>query len=243
MISGNGIINCFGKSLFIKIFIMTLIYLLLLTINSGLGSTPDGLKILSGSGSGELLLNFTTQDAIPVLSGSYSYDLVDLHIPPISSVFNVTSSNKAGYSYTFPGAYIPGKPNNFTVTANKVKNLNIGLKKLQGSYKNSSTVWEGKYTRIWITSQILADKNGIATTTSDLLSPGSYDIKIFGDAAENTSQVNLTMTLIKKIIVNGKFNISINTTGFPSGKYLITAKALNGSFSLDDVKLDGLPAL
>ena len=60
-------------------------------------------------------------------------------------------------------------------------------------------------------------KNGTATTTNDMISPGSYEIKIFGDATENVSKVNLTMTLVKKLIVNGKFNVSVNMTGFPSG--------------------------
>lgn len=46
-----------------------------------------------------------------------------------------------------------------------------------------------------------------------------------------------------KIIVNGRFNIGINTTGFPSGNYSITAKALNGSLRLDEIKLEGLSAL
>jgi hypothetical protein len=99
-------------------------------------------------------------------------------------------------------------------------------------------VWKGEYTRTWITSQILADENSVATTTSDLLSPGSYQVKIFGDAADNVSQVNLTMTLVKKMILNGRFNIGINTTGFPAGNYSITAKALNGSFCLDEIRLE-----
>ena len=91
---------------------------------------------------------------------------------------------------------------------------------------------EGQIHEIWVTSQILADKNDVATTTSDLLSPGSYDVKIFGDAAENVSQVNLTMTLIKKIIVNGRFNIGINTTGFPSGKLFDNCKGTEWISSL-----------
>lgn len=193
----------------------------------------SGEKQLTGVGYGELLLKFTIQDTVLVFSGSYSYDLASIHIPPIEA-FNVTSTNKSGYSYSLPGVYIPGKPNNFTVTASGVKNLNIGLRK--------DPVKTGiNHTRVWITTQILADKNGMATTTSDLLSPGSYQVKIFGSVAENVSHVDLTMTLVKKIIVNGRFNIDINTAGFPSGNYSITANALNGSFRLDEMRLDGLP--
>jgi len=196
-------------------------------------------KQLTGVGYGELLLKFAIQDTAPVISGRYSYDLTDIHIPPIEG-FNVTSTNKSGYSYSLPGVYIPGKPNNFTVTATRVENLNIGLRKdpvKTGVNNNGAWITTQILARTWITTQILADKNGIATATSDLLSPGSYQVKIFGDAVENVSQVNLTMTLVKKIIVNGPFRIGFNTTGFPSGSYSITAKALNGSFNLNELAI------
>ncbi len=203
-----------------------------------MGLTPGEMRI-SGVGSGELLLNFTIQDTTPVFEGSYSYDLVGIHIPPIEG-FNVTSNpGKSGYSYTLPGVYIPGKPNNFAVSASKVKNLNIGEQMDQGSYQNSSMVFKPEFTRIWVTSQVEAGSNGTATTTNDMLSPGGYQIKIFGDAAENASRVNLTMTLIKKVIVNGNFNIGVNMTGFPSGKYEMSAKAVNGSVRLDEINLEG----
>ncbi len=212
--------------------------ILLSLFSSGMGLALEEPKVISGRGTGELLLNFTIQDTVPVFSGSYSYDLVGIHIPPIET-FNVSSSDKSGYSYSLSGVYLPGKPNNFTVTTSNVKNLNIGLKKLQGRYENTSMVWKGTYARIWVTSQIQADENSTATTTSDLLSPGVYQAKIFGDAADNATRVNLTMTLVKKIIVNGPFNLRINTTGFPSGDYTITAKALKGSFLLDEMTLEG----
>jgi len=207
-----------------------------------------GDMMISGVGSGELLLNFTIHDTAPVFDGSYSYDLMGIHIPPISSDFNVSTPvirknsngiNVNGYAYETEGFYMPALPNDFTVSANKVKNLNIGVKKSQGSYKNSTTVWEGTYDRIWVTSQIEAGNNGTAATTSNLISPGSYDIKIFGDAAENVSKVNLTMILVKKLVVNGRFNVDVNMTGFPSGNCKVSAEALNGSVKLDELNLEG----
>ena len=72
-----------------------------------------------------------------------------------------------------------------------------------------------------------------------LISPGIYDARIFGDAA-NVSQVDLTMTLVKKIFINGKFHLSINTTGFPAGNYSIDVQAQNGTVRLDEIALDGL---
>jgi hypothetical protein len=198
-------------------------------------------KIISGSGIGELLLTITIKRSLPVFSGKYSFDVVGINIPPFSSEFDVTpKEGLAGYAYDLAGISLPGKPNNFTVSARPVNDINVGLKKLQGSYENSSMVWKGRRSRIWVTTQIPADSHGIATADSDLLSPGNYQAKIFGDAADNASRVDLTMTMVKKMIVKGKFNLSINTSGFPSGNYSISAKALNGSLSLDELAVDGL---
>ena len=189
-------------------------------------------KMISGVGEGELILTAVITHTVPVLSGMYSYNIAGINIPPISVPMKITGS-KYGYSYNITDVYMPNKPNNFTVSAYAVRNLNIGLKKdpVEGG---------ANFTRVWVTSQILADKDGRATTESDLLSPGRYQFMLFGEAAENTSQVELTMTLVKKIIVNGRFDLAINTSGFPSGDYSISASALNGSFNLDELTVGGL---
>lgn len=191
-------------------------------------------KIISGSGIGELLVAITVKRSLPVFSGKYSFDIVGINIPPFSSEFEVTpKEGLAGYAYDLAGISLPGKPNNFTVSARPVNNINVGLRKLP--------VKDGiNHTRIWITTQIPANSHGIATADSDLLSPGNYQAKIFGDAADNASKVDLTMTMVKKMIVKGRFNLSINTSGFPSGNYSISAKALNKSLSLDELTVDGL---
>ncbi len=191
-------------------------------------ATSFPVGTVSGNGSGELLLTFTVRDTVPVSSGRYSYDVVGINIPPISTPWNVTGS-RLGYAYDLPGLYMPNKPNNFTVTAEGVKNLNIGLKKLQGDR-----------TRMWVTTQIGAAEDGRATTETDLISPGPYHAKIFGDAAEDASQVNLIMTMVKKIVVEGRFSLSLDTTGFPSGEYMIAVEAVNGSFSFDEIAIGGL---
>jgi len=135
---------------------------------------------------------------------------------------------------------MPSKPNNITISAFGVEDLNIGLNKLQGSYENSSMVWEGKQSRIWISSQAKADDQGYAFIDTDLVSPGIYHVKVFGDAAINATQVDLTMTMVKKIFIDGKFDLAIDTTGFPSGNCSISVKALNGPVSLDMLNIDGL---
>ena len=191
-------------------------------------------KTISGTGNGELLLKITIKKSLPVFSGKYSFDVVGINIPPFSSKFNVTpKEGLAGYEYDLAGISLPGRPNNFTVSGQYVKNINVGLKKLP--------VRSGiNHTRIWVTTQIPADSNGVAIADSDLLSPGNYHAKIFGDAADNASQVDLTMTMVKKMIIKGRFNLSINTTGFPAGNYSISAKAINGSLSLDELAVEGL---
>lgn len=218
-----------------------LILLIPIILAIGMGSASESTKTISGSGHGELLLEFIIYSAAPVISDSYSYYIEDIHIPPFSSTFNVSypyaPRELSGYAYDTNGIYIPGMPNNFSVTAIGVKNLNIGLKKQQGSYENSSNVWDGEYTRLWISSQAVANDQSVAKLESYLISPGIYQAKIFGDAAENVTNVNLTMTLVKKVIVNGRFNLSINMKGFPAGNCSINAKALNGSFSLDELAL------
>ncbi len=163
-------------------------------------STENEVTI-SGVGLGELSLIVSFKDTIPVFAGRYSYDLVGINIPQ--------------------------RPNNFTITASEVKNLKLGLKKIQDNT-----------TRIWVT-QTFAAPEGRATAQSDLPSPGNYHVKIFGDAADGASEVDMELTAVKKIKASGDFSLSIDISGFPAGKYTITAKALNGCFT--DLTLDGLP--
>ncbi|MDD4161422.1 MAG: hypothetical protein PHW87_02970 [Methanothrix sp.] len=187
--------------------------------------SADNDKILSGKGNGNLLVTLSIKTTVPTFSGRYMYDIVGLNMPPLSSSIKISSSNDKGYNLSMPGIFIPGKPNNFTIAASKVKNINVGVMKLQGDMQ-----------RIWVSSQFPADGSGTARAESDLISPrGSYHVKIFGEAAENETEVDLTMNLEKMVIVDGPFNLAINTTGFPAGSYRVSAKALNGSFSFDEI--------
>jgi hypothetical protein len=188
-------------------------------------------KILSGSGKGEVLLTLSIETIVPTFSGRYMYDIVGLNVPPLSTPVKIIGLDpkkfpRGGYDYKLQGMYIPGKPNNFTITASGVKDLNVGLMKLQGNLE-----------RTWVSSQFLADKSGMARAETDLISPnGSYHVKIFGAANENETRVDLMMTVVKKLIISGPFDLLINTTGFPDGNYSISAKAINGSFSFDELK-------
>ncbi len=192
---------------------------------------------ISGIGYGDLLLTFTVNKVLPVFSGRYSYDINGIHVPPISTPVQVESTEEKGYSYDLLNVYIPGKPNNFTVSASGVKTLSIGIKELPGR-NETNAIWKTESPRTWVSTQAKADEKGIATIDSDLISPSIYDVKIFGDAVEDVSRVNLTMTVVKKLVVNGQYNLSINTTGFPEGDYSFGIKALNGTFKMDEISLE-----
>lgn len=195
----------------------------------------DEEKQISGIGYGELLLTFTINNVLPVFSGRYSFDVTGIRMPPISTPLKLdyADSINTGYGYNYPNVSIPGKPNDFIVSVSGAKTLSVGLRKRQGLYEDPDTLFDGSNTRSWISTQAEADEKGTATIKSDLVSPGIYQAKIFGNAAENASQVNLAVTVVKKLVVKGPFNLSLNTTGFPDGDYKISIKALNGAFRID----------
>lgn len=186
------------------------------------------VKILSGSGKGEILLTISVKRSLPVFQGRYSDDIVGISMPPLASNWTVTGS-KDGYSYDLPGVHMPKKPNNFTVLARGVKNLQIGVRKDPTNYAN--------FTRAWISAQATAGSDGTATIDNDMISPGRYHFKVFGEAAENVSQVALEMKVVKRLVIDGSFKLALNTTGFPSGSYSFNARALNGSMGLDEIDL------
>ncbi len=189
-------------------------------------------KTISGSGFGEVILTVSVESVIPVFEGRYSYDIVGAYMPPISSNWTVNGS-KNGYAYELPGVHMPDKPNDFTIIARGVKNLNIGVRKEQAAK-------EGNFFRSWVSAQTLADDNGTATVEDDRISPGKYQFKVFGDAADNTTEVALELKVVKKLVINGDFTLSLNTDGFPPGNYSISARAINGSLRLDEMSIAGL---
>ncbi len=188
-------------------------------------------RVISGSGDGEVLLTISVESLLPVFQGRYSYDIVGVTMPPISSNWTVTSS-KDGYSYDLPGVHMPKKPNNFTVTVGGVKNLNVGVRR---EFAGAGV----GFTRAWVTSQALAGDDRRAAVESDLVSPGRYQFKVFGDAADNVTQVILELKVTKKLLISGDFNLALDTDGLPSGNYSISARALNGSLRLDEVEIVG----
>ncbi len=186
-------------------------------------------KILFGDGKGETLLTIHLSNILPVFHGRYSMDIVGANMPPISSNWTVTGTTN-GYSYDLPGIHMPNKPNNFTIIAGNVKNLNVGVKKDPMEGRSNTT-------RTWISTRANADEEGIARIDNDMISPGRYQFKIFGDAIDNATQVVLEIKVVKKLVVNGKFNLALNTSGFPASDYSIDAKAINDTIRFSEISL------
>ena len=96
-----------------------------------------------------------------------------------------------------------GFNNLFTVEAKGAKNLNVRVKMV-----------------LWVTKSSKASGD-TATVSQSNVPPGTYKIKIDGNAGEGVSEVNLKITAFQKIKAdsNGNFSYSYNTTAVPPGNF------------------------
>ncbi len=187
----------------------------------------EGKEItISGSGEGEILIILSFRTKVPVFSGSYSYNISQVRLPPLSIPFQLKSSGN-GYDLKLPGILIPSRPNNIALTASPVESMNVALMRLDEGARPA-----------WVNRQFLADRSYQAKAETDLIYPeGEYRLMVFGDAPTNATMVELTLTAEKKFIIDGPFELAINTTGFPSGRYSVSAKAIKGSLALDEIRI------
>jgi hypothetical protein len=148
-----------------------------------------------------------------VASPNQEITIANQEITIASSFKDIIQVSAGKYKYDLKDIEIPSKPNSFTVTTKNVKNLRVGVKIL-----------------IWITKSFPAS-GGVATLSLGDVPPGNYAIKIFGDAANGASTVDLhvTASLKTKADSNGNFKAKIGTKGLPPGIYTITAKAPDGA--------------
>ncbi len=110
------------------------------------------------------------------------------------------------FEYILEDVKIPGGLNNrFTVEARGAKNLNVRVKIV-----------------LWVTKSSKASGD-TATVSQSSVPPGTYIIKIDGDAAEGTSDVNLKITAFQGIKADSKgdFSYSYNTKAVPCGDFEI----------------------
>ncbi len=99
---------------------------------------------------------------------------------------------------------IPQKPNRFTVTAQDVKDLNVGVKMI-----------------VWINMHYEA-AGGSATASQGDVPPGRYNLKLFGEASSGAA-VPIKVEAETEVMSDSKgaYNLAIDTSGIPSGDYVV----------------------
>ncbi|WP_229390611.1 hypothetical protein [Methanosarcina sp. DH2] len=125
------------------------------------------------------------------------------------------------YEYILEGVKIPeGFNNRFTVRATGASDLNVRVKML-----------------IWVTKSSEAS-GGIATVTQSSVPPGTYQIKMDGDATGGTSTVNLRITAVQQIKADsdGDFSYSYNTKAVPPGDFEISVGGVKKKVTLEQGK-------
>lgn len=137
----------------------------------------------------------------------------------ISSSFEKTVAVESGkYVYRLYGIYIPPGENTFSVTAVNVKNLYVSVKIVIWFTKGSDAV------------------NDIAVVSQGNVPEGTYDIKIYGDAADGATSVDLDIVASKPVTANsnGSFELSVNTNGIPQGLFTVTAGSVTKTVTLSE---------
>ncbi len=132
------------------------------------------------------------------------------------------------FEYILEDVKIPDGFNNvFKVEANGAANLNVRVKMV-----------------VWVTKSSEASGN-TAIVSQSSVPPGTYRIKIDGDAREGVSNVNLKITAFQGIEADsdGKFSYSYSTKAIPSGDFelkvggmtkIVTIKSKETSGSISD---------
>ncbi len=132
------------------------------------------------------------------------------------------------FEYILEDVKIPDGFNNvFKVEANGAENLNVRVKMV-----------------VWVTKSSEASGN-TAIVSQSSVPPGTYRIKIDGDAREGVSNVNLKVTAFQEIEADsdGEFSYSYSTKAIPSGDFelkvggmtkIVTIKSKETSGSISD---------
>lgn len=129
------------------------------------------------------------------------------------------SVSEGEYEYILEGVKIPdGFDNRFTVQATGASDLNVRVKIL-----------------IWVTKSSEASGN-TATVTQSNVPPGTYRIKMDGNAKSGASTVNLKITAVQQIETDsdGDFSYSYNTKAVPPGDFEITVGSITKKVTLQE---------
>lgn len=124
---------------------------------------------------------------------------------PFAASFQMQLPVEAGQYEYETSITVPQKPNSFAIKVQNIKDLNAGVKM-----------------GIWLTKRFEAS-GGTATLSQSNIPPGSYNLKIFGQALEASSSVSVEVTAETEVKAdeNGDYSLAIETAGMPGGEYLI----------------------
>jgi hypothetical protein len=157
-----------------------------------------------------------------LLSVCSAFDLSPLN-PEVGDKITITGTATPGEQLSFRSSFsmelpvsngqykyetrvvIPQTPNKLAVTARYVKDMNLGVKMV-----------------IWITKRFEA-RSGIASISQSDVPPGKYDLKMFGNAADGASKVDVEVNAETAVLADssGKYSLVIDTSGMPGGDYRI----------------------
>ncbi len=140
------------------------------------------------------------------------------------------------YSAEFEDIFFPPGEKKFSVTAENVEDIRISLGPLF-FFPEVEYPLDGPESATNGTATIAISVPFTMGATTVSLS-GEKDVKVYGNAAENTEFVNLSIDMSIKVIAdsNGEFKLDVNTGGVPLGEFVITAGAINKTVEVVSTK-------
>jgi len=147
-------------------------------------------------------------------------------------------SSDGGYNHEFKGINFPEGEKKVTIRAERIKNMKVVISGIEVicDENNVSVITKVLGVPVTLMKSPSVIKNGVATLSLSLPREvpgvpvpidlkGEQDIKISGDAADDTTSVNLDFKMTLKVIAdtNGAFQEKLSTRGVPVGEFRITA--------------------
>jgi hypothetical protein len=159
-------------------------------------------------------------DTLDVKGSASPGEDIDLFV-----IFEKTAPVSEGkFEYILDGVKIPGGFNNFfTVESRGAKDLNVRVKML-----------------IWMTKSSGASGD-TATVSQSRVPPGTYTIKIDGDAKEGASDVKLKITAFQGIEADSKgdFSYSYDTNAVPPGDFKVRVGGITKTVTIKSEGMSG----
>ena len=158
----------------------------------------------------------------------------------IGSSFTVSLpvSSDGRYNHEFRSINFPEGEKKVTIRTERIKNMKIVISGIEVicDENNVSVIRKMLGVPVTLMKSPSVIKNGVATLSLSLPREvpgvpvpidlkGEQDIKISGDAADDTTSVNLDFKMALKVIAdtNGAFQEKLSTRGVPVGEFRITA--------------------